>query len=96
LVIFYWLFEYRPIWDIFLFLPATALIFAMTSNSVVPVLKAIGWTRIFFGIGEENKTKLQKIMRAIGIVLNSIYSFITGVYVSFGINLIMNMLKSIR
>ncbi len=94
-VIFSWVYEYRAIWDMCLFIPVSIIFFAVSSSSITQTLSIFATTRNFFGIGIDNKEKTpsQKWMRRVAILLGLFLSFFMGVWFSYGINVILDITK---
>jgi hypothetical protein len=92
-IIFCWLYEYRAFWDMALFIPATFIAYYFVTDTIGQMMSIIPLTRKFFGIGSEQKTKKQKIMRGVAIVLAIFLAFYMGVWFSFGANMMLDILK---
>ncbi len=92
-IIFCWLYEYRAFWDIFLFIPTSIIIFWFEIDSVNQIVNTFTVTRRIFGIGSLEKTRWQKLFIAMGFIIAVFSSFIFGVYISTGTNLLMDIIK---
>ena len=96
LVVFYWIYEYRLFWDIFLFVPTTIVVMALIASNVLPVVRSFRVTHTIFGIGEAQKNYWQKLIRGLFIIGWFFVSFYIGVYISIGTNLFMDLLTHTR
>ncbi len=94
-IIFSWVYEYRAIWNMFLFVPISIVFYLANSNSVVQTLGAFNITRNFFGINIDykEKTRSQKIIRWFSILGGLLLSFFVGIWFSFGINIALDITK---
>ena len=92
-IIFCWLYEYRAVWDIALFIPVTIGVYWFQTDTISQIVNIIPFTRKFFGVGAEKKTPLQKWMRGIAILIGIFVAFYFGVWFSFGANTFLDILK---
>lgn len=92
-LVVYWLFEFRYIWDVALFFPATIIIFWFLYGSLLPAVRYFRITRKLFGIGAEKKNSFQKVARLVACLTAFFISFFCGSYLALGTNLILDAIK---
>jgi len=92
-IIYCWLYQYRAFWDIALFIPMTIIAYWFEADLVHQVLGIFPATRKFFGIGNRQKTKMQRWIIGISVLVGLFLAFYFGVMISTGTNLFLDILK---
>lgn len=91
--ILYWLYEFRIIWDMILWLPLSLVIFIFIVWSGYPIIAKISWIKKIFGINITSKNWSQKMFSFILIGIIIYISFTTGLIMSHGTNTVLNFIK---
>jgi hypothetical protein len=92
-IVGYCIYTFRLIFNVFLFIPVSLLIFGWLFGTLSPIVRRLPLTRNIFGIDNPNKSKLQIYLKHIAVGVLVIISFSYGIYFSSGINLIFEVLN---
>lgn len=91
--IIYWLYKFRPAWDVMLWLPAMLVIFAFIVETFLPVIRRVPFFSHLFGIGVIKKAWYQKFIRVTLVTIAVFFSLFSGAWIAFGTNLILDTIK---
>ena len=91
--IIYWLYRFRPLWDVILWFPAWLAIFTLLLLNLFPIVRKFSFTRWIFGIKVEKRSIYQKLSRIVAMSVLVIVTFIGGVWLATGTNLIFDLIS---
>lgn len=92
--IIYWVSKFRLIWNLVLWIPATAAIFAFVGWSLLPLVRKFHFTRHLLGIGVKDKKWYQKMIRFVSVLSVFIFSLVFGIWLSVGTNVIFDFMTN--
>lgn len=94
-IIIYWLYTYRIFWDITLWIPLTIIIYLLVSSTLLEIVLAFRFTRMIFGFGVEKRNRWQQLALLAAVVVIGAYSLASGVSLSVGTNVMLDLAKQI-
>ena len=89
-LILYWLYEFRPLWDMSLWIVAIPAVFAFALWNLLPIARASLLTRKIFGIDSVKKNGWQKFARGTAFTILALTAFYFGAALSFGTNAVLD------
>lgn len=91
--IIYWVSEFRLVWNLVLWIPATVAIYALVVLSLLPIIKKNSAFCFLLGIGSEKRKWFQNLFRVTSSSVAFFVSLYMGIWISVGTNLFFDTIS---
>lgn len=91
----YWIYEYRLVWDFFLWMPIMIAVFAFVLSTFLPIVRNFKILRKIYGIDNNPKLLYQKWVRGLSLASAIIFSLLSGLCYAAIINIILDAIEKV-